>query len=165
MIFYNFIGIIKDFSKQNDVSAIQKTMTEGIELIFAANYLGPFLLTTSMLDLLKKRKGRIVNVGSVLPKCRFTEVDCENLKTEKSFDFSRFYETKVALMILTKELAKRTFNSDIVVSYVNTGLVEIDLYRDISWLFLLCQSLRKGQGLKSATECAVLCPGRLCTDG
>lgn len=30
-------------------SAIQKTMTEGTELIFAANYLGPFLLTTSML--------------------------------------------------------------------------------------------------------------------
>uniref|UniRef100_A0A8W8IWR0 Uncharacterized protein n=1 Tax=Magallana gigas TaxID=29159 RepID=A0A8W8IWR0_MAGGI len=38
---------------------------------------------------------------------------------------------------------------------VITGLVEIDLYRDISWLFLLCQSLRKGQGLKFATEGAL----------
>lgn len=61
--------------------------------------------------MLKKCKGRIVNIDSVLPKCRFTEVDCENLKAEKSFDFSRFYESKVALMIFTKELAKRTFNS------------------------------------------------------
>lgn len=58
-------------------------------------------------------------------------------------------------MIFTKELAKRTINSGVVVSYVKTGLVEIELYRDISWLFLLCQSLRKGQGLKSATEGAL----------
>lgn len=63
--------------------------------------------------MLKKCKGRIVNVGSVPPKCRFTKVDCENLKAEKSFDFSRFYESKVALMIFTKELAKRTKNSGI----------------------------------------------------
>lgn len=92
---------------------IKKTMTEEeLELIYAANYLGPFLLTTSLLDLLKRYQGRVVNVGSVLPSC-------------------------------------------IVVSYVNTGLVEIKLYRDISWLFILCQSLRKGQGLKSATEGAL----------
>lgn len=157
-----FVAWFKEHEKKLDMLinnkemiTIQKTMTEGTELIFAANYLGPFLLTTSMLDLLKKCKGRIVNVGSVLPKCRFTEVDWENLKAEKCFNFSRFYESKVALMIFTKELAKRTINSGIVVSYVNTGLVEIDLYRDISWLFLLCQSLRKGQGLKSATEGAL----------
>lgn len=70
-------------------SAIQKTMTEeGFELIFAANYLGPFLLTTSLLDLLKKYQRHVVNVGSVLPTYRFTGVDCGNLKANlKVFPF------------------------------------------------------------------------------
>lgn len=182
---------------------------EQFEMIFAANYFGPFLLTHLLLgkfifkictletrlilitfflnskftvDFLKRSQGRVVNVGSVLPSS--TSLDCGNLKAEKFFHFSRFYESKLAMLIFTEELAKRTMNSGksecwksfagniikikflisaivntriidclllligVVASFVNAGPTQTDLCQDISWLFLLFQSIYSGQGLK-----------------
>lgn len=65
------------------------------------------------IDLLKKNQGRVVNVGSVLATCRFTSVNCGNLKAERFFHFSRFYESKAAMLKFTIELAKRTTKSGI----------------------------------------------------
>lgn len=137
-----------------EMISIKKTMTnEQFETIFAANYFGPFLLTHLLLDFLKRSQGRVVNVGSVLPS--FTSLDCGNLKAEKFFHFSRFYESKLAMLIFTKELAKRTMNSGVVASFVIAGPTQTDLCQDISWLFLLFQSIYSGQGLKSATKGAL----------
>lgn len=125
------------FGSNTLLSAIKKKMTnEQFEMVFGANYFGPFLLThlllgkfifwylrnifyfyfqnllqicKSTIDLLRRSQGRVVNVGSVLPSS--TVLDCGNLKAEKSFHFSRFYESKLAMLILTKELAKRTKSS------------------------------------------------------
>eukprot|EP00105_Crassostrea_gigas_P016411 XP_011433783.1 PREDICTED: retinol dehydrogenase 11 [Crassostrea gigas] len=154
----SFVALFKLHEKKLDILinneemiSIKKKMTnEQFEMVFAANYFGPFLLTHLLLDLLRRSQGRVVNVGSVLPSS--TVLDCGNLKAEKSFHFSRFYESKLALLIFTKELAKRTINSGVVAAYVNAGPTQTELCQDISWLFLLFQSIYSGQGLKSATK-------------
>lgn len=135
----------------NEMITLKKKMTtEQFEMIFAANYFGPVLLTKLLLDLLKKSRGRVVNVCSALPNS--TELDCGNLRAEKSFHYSRFYESKLAMLMFTKDLAKRTVHPGVVVSFVNAGPTQTELCQDISWLFLIFQTFYSGQGLKSATE-------------
>lgn len=43
----------------------QRTTEDGLEAFFATNYLGPFLLTKLLLDIIKKSSGRVVNVTSI----------------------------------------------------------------------------------------------------
>jgi NAD(P)-dependent dehydrogenase (short-subunit alcohol dehydrogenase family) len=43
----------------------QRTTKDGLEAFFATNYGGPWLLTNKLLELLKKSKGRVVNVTSI----------------------------------------------------------------------------------------------------
>ncbi|XP_062610127.1 retinol dehydrogenase 11-like isoform X1 [Saccostrea cucullata] len=129
----------------------EKTMTkEGLDLIFAINYFGPYLLTTLLLDLLKKSHGRVANVGSVLPAS--TELDCENLRAEKGFHSQRFYQSKLALLLFTKELARRTEDSGVTVTFVHSGLVQAELYRDVSWVYLFLQSIITGRYVKTTIE-------------
>uniref|UniRef100_A0A8W8IWT7 Retinol dehydrogenase 11 n=1 Tax=Magallana gigas TaxID=29159 RepID=A0A8W8IWT7_MAGGI len=118
----SFVTLFKLHEKKLDIlinneemiSILKKMTNERFEMVFAANYFGPFLLTHLLLALLRRSQGRVVNVGSVLPSS--TVLDCGNLKAEKSFHFSRFYESKLAMLIFTKELAKRTINSADTVS-------------------------------------------------
>merc|ERR1719324_2324363 len=42
-----------------------RTTEDGLEAFFATNYLGAFLLTRLLVDILKKSNGRIVNVTSI----------------------------------------------------------------------------------------------------
>ncbi|XP_061194620.1 retinol dehydrogenase 11-like [Saccostrea echinata] len=129
----------------------KRTVTkEGLELIFATNFFGPYLLTTLLLDLLKKSHGRVVNVGSVLPAS--IELDCENLRAEKGFHSQRFYQSKLALLMFTKELARRTVDSGVAVTFVHSGLVQAELYTDISWVYLFLQSIIAGQCVKTPLE-------------
>lgn len=43
----------------------QRTTDDGLEAFFATNYLGPFLLTKLLKDMIKKSGGRVVNVTSI----------------------------------------------------------------------------------------------------
>ncbi len=89
----------------------KRTLTpEGFETIFATNHLGPFLLTTLLLDLLcASAPSRVLNVSSeglrMFPKLH---IEPDNLNGERSYSRTHaYYHSKLAQVMFTLELADR----------------------------------------------------------
>ena len=82
---------------------------DGLEFTFAANYLGPFYLTSQLLPLLSHQPAtRILNVSSELYRNAKGGLDLENLQLERGFSSSKAYaNSKLALMLFTFELGQR----------------------------------------------------------
>jgi NAD(P)-dependent dehydrogenase (short-subunit alcohol dehydrogenase family) len=103
----------------------ERTHTEdGVELTFATNVLGPFLLTALLLPALRRcAPSRVVNVSS---GGMYTEkLDADDPQLERrEFDGSRFYaHTKRAEVALTEEWAERTVGEGVAFSSMHPGWV------------------------------------------
>jgi NAD(P)-dependent dehydrogenase (short-subunit alcohol dehydrogenase family) len=108
---------------------------EGFERTLAVNYLGPFLLTHELLDLLKSSApSRIINVSSGLAKDG--NVDLDDLQSEKNYAGTKAYarvrapvyaNTKLMLMMFTYELAKRLKGSGVAANVLMPGFVATNL--------------------------------------
>jgi NAD(P)-dependent dehydrogenase (short-subunit alcohol dehydrogenase family) len=108
---------------------------EGFERNFAVNYLGPFLLTHELLDLLKSSvPSRIINVSSGLAKNG--KVDLDDLQSEKNHTRTRFYSpsrasaydnAKLMVMMFTYELARRLKGSGVTVNVLMPGFTATNL--------------------------------------
>ncbi len=96
---------------------------EGLEFTFALNFLAPFVLTQQLLEPLKaSRSGRIVNVSSSAHKAG--RIDFANLMHERGYSRMKAYaNTKLALTMLTFELAKRLEGTGVTCNAVNPGFV------------------------------------------
>jgi NAD(P)-dependent dehydrogenase (short-subunit alcohol dehydrogenase family) len=125
-----------------------------IEMSFATNHLGYFLLTNLLLDLLKKSvPARIVNVASH-SHYRGT-LDFNDLNMVKNYDGLKAYErSKLCNVLYTLELAERLKESGVTVNALHPGRVNTDigfknsglLYK-IGWAFFkifLSVSIEKG---------------------
>lgn len=116
---------------------------DGIELTFATNVLGPFLLTNLLIPLLRKSApARIINVSS---GGMYTQrVHVEDLQSAQGqFDGASAYaRTKRAEVILTVQWAKRLYGSGVVVHAMHPGWVDTPgleaslprFYRATKWL-------------------------------
>lgn len=101
---------------------------DGYEMIFAVNYLAPFLLTNLLLPLLlKAEQPRVINVTSIAQSL----VDFDNLMLEEGYTGSKAYsQSKMALTMFTIELDHRLKGKSISVnclhpgSLLNTKMVE-----------------------------------------
>lgn len=96
---------------------------EGLEFTFALNVLAPFVLAQGLIESLKKNgRGRIVNVSSSAHKS--AKLDLSNLFSEHGYSRMRAYaNSKLALNLITFELAKRLSESGITCNAVNPGFV------------------------------------------
>jgi retinol dehydrogenase 14 len=109
--------------------------SEGFERNFAVNYLGPFLLTHELLDLLKSSApSRIINVSSGLAKNG--KVDLDDLQGEKNYSGTKFYSpsrspgydnAKLMLIMFTYELARRLKDSGVTVNVLMPGFTATNL--------------------------------------
>ena len=80
---------------------------DGLEAMFAVNYLAHFLLTNLLLDIIKSSApARIINVaGAYHAKGR---INFDNLQGERDFDGQRAnHQSKLADVLFTCELARR----------------------------------------------------------
>ncbi|VDI47071.1 Hypothetical predicted protein [Mytilus galloprovincialis] len=113
------------------VSGMKKTMTEeGLEYSYATNYLGPFLLTNLLLDLMKKTpNSRIVNVSSIVNM--FGSVSFDTLNGEKYSIAGTYYDTKLLNIMFTKELARKLQGTSVTTSCLHPGSVRTELLRNI----------------------------------
>lgn len=96
---------------------------DGIEMTFALNHLGYFLLTNLLVDVLEKSApARIINVSSSLHK--MGKLDFQDIPFENGYSRSKAYQrTKLANIAFTYELARRLSNQQVTVNAMNPGLV------------------------------------------
>jgi len=96
---------------------------DGIEMTFALNHLGYFLLTNLLLDLLEKSApARVINVSSSLHK--MGKLDFEDIPFDNGYTRSKAYQrTKLANIAFTYELSRRLSNQSVTVNAMNPGLV------------------------------------------
>ena len=110
---------------------------EGIELTFATNHLGHFLLTLSLLEMLKKSsQGRIINVSSPA-HARGTQ-DLDDIIAPENYDRRLAYgRSKLANLLFTYELNNRLRDTNITVNAVDPGGVATNFSRNnglYAWL-------------------------------
>ncbi len=111
-----------------------RTVTsEGIEYMFAVNYLAPVLLTSLLMDNLKlSGKARVINIGSNGEK--YATLDFENLQGEKSFNSMKQYcLTKLCLLMFTYKLAEILNESGVSVCCVHPGGVRTNIMKKYHW--------------------------------
>ena len=110
---------------------------DGLEKTFAVNHFAHFLLTTLLLDLLKKSSpSRIVVTSSEGEK--IGGFDLDNFMDEKQFGSIRTYcRTKRANLHFIHELARRIEGSGVTVNALHPGPVKTDLFRasTLPWWF------------------------------
>ena len=109
---------------------------DGFECHMGVNYLGHFLLTNLLLECLKKApSARIVNVGSVLYKrCemfKFDQMNSDDPKRVCTRNNIAYNQSKLAIILFTRALAKRLVGTDMTVNVLRPGLVKTELARDI----------------------------------
>ncbi len=113
-----------------DITVKRPQMTaDGVETIFATNHLAPFLLTTLLADRLKaSRPARVINVASKgLLTYPFLTVDFDNLDGAKKFSAQHaYYQSKLAQIIFTFDLAERMKEAGITVNCVRVPAIRLD---------------------------------------
>ncbi|XP_011646460.1 retinol dehydrogenase 13-like isoform X1 [Pogonomyrmex barbatus] len=102
---------------------------EGIEMQLGVNYMGHFLLTNLLLDVLKvSAPSRIVNLAS--RTYRKGQINMKDLNFENDYDEGRAYsQSKLAVMLFTHELANRLKDTNVTVNAVYPGIVDTNITR------------------------------------
>ena len=137
----NFADTIKSEEEQVDILVNNagvfmlplRRSADGVEMHFAVNYLGHFLLTNLLTDHLKKSpNGRIVNIAADIPTW-INGINFEDINSEQSYNrVSAVIQSKQALLLYTKYLASTLKESNVTVNTVHPGIVrnEFGRYRD-----------------------------------
>jgi len=96
---------------------------DGLELTFALNHLGYFLLTNLLLDLLKaSAPARIVNVSSEAHRLGGGRINFDDLMGEKSYNpMTAYGQSKLANILFTYELARRLKGTGVTVNCLHPG--------------------------------------------
>lgn len=107
--------------------ATRHTTADGFERTFAVNHLAPFLLTSLLLDLLKRSSpARIVTVASAthaLGKINFDDLQ----GTARYSGFRAYNQSKLANIMFTYELARQLEGSAVTATALHPGVVQTAL--------------------------------------
>jgi NAD(P)-dependent dehydrogenase (short-subunit alcohol dehydrogenase family) len=105
----------------------RRESVDGIEMTFALNHLGYFLLTNLLLGTLKaSAPARIVNVSSEVH--RDVTLDFDDLQARGRFNGYQVYKrSKFANLLFTYELARRLEGTGVTVNAASPGLVKTNL--------------------------------------
>jgi NAD(P)-dependent dehydrogenase (short-subunit alcohol dehydrogenase family) len=127
---YRHLDVLINNAALNRGTLPKVASPDGIELTFATNVLGYFLLTQELLPLLKKSApARIINVASVFA----SDLDLDDLQFERRrFEAAKAYaQSKACDRMLTWALARRLKGSGVTVNAMTPGLIaETGLYRN-----------------------------------
>ena len=106
---------------------------DGLETIVSVNYVGPYLLTRLLLPLMHKGT-RIVNTVS----CTYAigKIESDFFTKGKNGRFNRisvYGNTKLALLLFTRELAERVKEKGITVNASDPGIVSTNMITMDAW--------------------------------
>lgn len=102
---------------------------DGIENIFAVNYLAPFLITNLLLGrLIASAPARIVSVVSGL---HWGTIRFDDIESRKQFSgFKAYRQSKLALLLFSRILAQKLSGTGVTVNCADPGMVATNLGRD-----------------------------------
>ena len=127
---YDRLDVLINNAAMNRGTLPKINSADGIELTFATNVLGYFLLTNELLDLLKaSAPARLINVASSFAH----DLDLDDLQFEKRpFEsFKAYAQSKACDRLLTWAFARRLNGSGVTANAMTPGLItETELYRN-----------------------------------
>jgi NAD(P)-dependent dehydrogenase (short-subunit alcohol dehydrogenase family) len=111
-----------------------KSTPDGIEETFAVNVLAPYLMFENLKRLLLKSDDpRVITVSSGL---HFGKINFDDIEYRKRFSgFHAYRQSKLAVILLTRLLAKKHKDSGITINCMHPGLVDTALGRHGSRFF------------------------------
>ena len=118
----------------NNAGAIflsNRLSAEGIEMTFALNHLSYFLLTSLMLEHLRKApRARIINISSLAHESP-GEFRLEGLpKPSSNRGYPAYKRSKLCNILFTYELARRLDGENVTVNALHPGLVRTNIARN-----------------------------------
>ncbi len=104
----------------------RRETVDGYEATFAVNHLGPFLLTTLLLDRLRSSApARVVNVTSTAHKSARHGMAFDDLQSTSHYRGMKVYgASKLANILFTTELARRLEGTGVTVNCCHPGVVK-----------------------------------------
>ncbi|KAI5757340.1 RDH13 [Gulo gulo luscus] len=106
------------------------TTEDGFEMQFGVNYLGHFLLTNLLLDRLKaSAPSRIINLSSLAHIAGHVDFDDLNWEKRKYDTRAAYCQSKLAIVLFTKELSRRLQGTGVTVNAVHPGVARTELGR------------------------------------
>jgi len=121
----------------------RKVTQDKYELTFVLNYLCAFILTNLLLPSLKNSKNaKIINLASIEQK--HGTISFNDLQSEKHYFGLRAYaQSKLAIVMFTRQLAEILKDSGIVVDAIHPGIVKTNIAQDTFRLQSLIYRLLK----------------------
>jgi retinol dehydrogenase-12 len=122
----------------------RRESVDGIEMTWALNHLGYFLLTDLLLDTLKaSAPSRIVNVASEAHRM-VSGIDFDDVEGKKSYrPFRNYSQSKLANILFTRELARRLEGSGVTANCLHPGFVATNFTSGEGWTFRLFQAMAR----------------------
>ncbi|KAI4806589.1 hypothetical protein KUCAC02_017408 [Chaenocephalus aceratus] len=107
------------------------TTVDGYEMQFGVNHLGHFFLTFLLLDLLKhSAPSRVINLSSLAHN--MGKIQFDDLSGDRAYHPARAYaQSKLANVLFTSELAKRTEALGVMAYSVDPGVVSTEITRHL----------------------------------
>ncbi|XP_071478748.1 retinol dehydrogenase 11-like [Diadema antillarum] len=151
------------------IGLARKMLTpEGFDLVMATNHVGHFVLTMTLIDVLKKSApSRIINVSSAAHKGYNTDQPGMEFsdKSGKGLDGFQFYlKSKLANVIFSKELGRRLAGTGVTAYSLHPGAIFTSIWptlTDKPWLyhflrpFLWLCLLTEKDGAQTTIYCAI----------
>lgn len=136
--------------------------SEGYEIQFGVNYLGHFLLTLSLIDLLIQNHGRIVSVSSAAHAFA-NEIQFSYFEKQDPKKYDRFFaysHSKLAIILFVRKLAKE-YKGLVTINCVHPGVVATNiadgLWFPINKIFDFLASLLARTPLEGAVNTLYCC--------
>ncbi|KAL5544084.1 hypothetical protein UlMin_007868 [Ulmus minor] len=141
-----------------------------IEMTFATNYLGHFLLTELLLEKMMETaaetgiQGRIINVSSMIHSWVKRDAFCfKKMLNPKNYNGTRAYaQSKLASILHAKELARqlKARNARVTINAIHPGIVKTGIIRAhkgfiTDSVFFIASKLLKSLSQGAATTCFV----------
>jgi retinol dehydrogenase-14 len=130
--------LVKEFGARHDRLSVlinnagvslpkRQETVDGLETVFATNHLAPFLLTNLLLPVLTAAApARIVTVSSGAHA--MGKIDFDDLQAARNYNEIRAYnQSKLANIVFTYELARRTAGTGVTANAVEPGFVKTNL--------------------------------------
>ncbi|OVA20776.1 Short-chain dehydrogenase/reductase SDR [Macleaya cordata] len=141
-----------------------------IEMTFATNYLGHYLLTEMLIEKMIETaaqtgiEGRIINVSSVIHSwAKRDRFNFNNMLNPRNYNGTRAYaQSKLANILHAKEMARqlKARNAGVTINAVHPGIVKTGIIRDLKGLItdslcFLASKLLKTTSQGASTTCYV----------